>query len=186
MAIEIEKKYRLKKRHWEQILGRLDQVGATFKSDDFEENYLHKGGVLENQNAFLRLRKLNNLAVLTYKEKVSSNGSLKHKIEFETTIGNVAAMESIIQKLGYKLAIVYEKRRKTFHFRDVEIVLDELPFGLYMEIEGTGESIQKAERLLDIEGLKPEPRGYPSLTVKYGKLVGDVSEARFETSAAAN
>jgi adenylate cyclase class 2 len=88
-------------------------------------------------------------------------------------------MESIIEKLGYKLSVIYEKHRKTWHFRDVEIVLDELPFGLYMEIEGTIEAIEEAEKLLDIHDLEPEPRGYPRLTVKYGKLVGEVSEARF-------
>jgi len=54
-----------------------------------------------------------------------------------------------------------------------------LPFGFYMEIEGTIEDIEAAERLLEVEDLEPEPRGYPRLTVKYGKDVGGVMEARF-------
>ncbi len=51
-------------------------------------------------------------------------------------VADVDATEKIIEKLGYPLAIVYEKHRKAWHFGNVEVVLDELPFGYYMEIEG--------------------------------------------------
>ena len=185
MAIEIEKKYRLDKRRLVEITAKLDEMGATFSSEVFEENYLHRGGVIDERSAVLRLRKIGDLTLLTYKERLRNDSDVKHSIEHETTVADVDAMESIIEKLGYKLSVVYEKHRKTWHFRDVEVVLDELPFGLFMEIEGTIEEIAEAEKLLDIEDLEPEPRGYPRLTVKFGKLVGDVSEARFDRTTAA-
>ena len=81
--------------------------------------------------------------------------------------------------------MVYEKYRKSWRLGDVEVVLDELPFGLYMEIEGSIEDIIEAEKLLAIEDLEPEPSGYPGLTTKFGNQVGDVWEARFETPRAA-
>ena len=81
--------------------------------------------------------------------------------------------------LGYRLSVVYEKRRKTWHFDNVEIVLDELPFGLYMEIEGTQKNIANAENRLGIRNLVAEMRGYPRLAVKYGTLRKSVMEARF-------
>lgn len=64
-------------------------------------------------------------------------------------------------------------------------MLDELPFGLYMEIEGTLEDIDRAEKRLGLIESEREPRGYPRLTIKYGKLVNGVAEARFERTTAA-
>ena len=48
-----------------------------------------------------------------------------------------------------------------------------------MEIEGTVESIAAAEKKLGLSDEEHEPRGYPRLTVKYGKDVEGVKEARF-------
>jgi adenylate cyclase class IV len=81
------------------------------------------------------------------------------------------------------LTAVYEKRRKYWRFDGVEVVLDELPFGLYMEIEGTIDAIEKAEKILGLREAEYEPRGYPRLTIKYGKMDGDVAVAKFERSA---
>jgi hypothetical protein len=67
----------------------------------------------------------------------------------------------------------------------VEVVLDELPFGLYMEIEGTSDAIEKAQKKLGLKELEFEPRGYPRLTIKYGKMNGEVAEAKFERMGAA-
>ena len=86
---------------------------------------------------------------MTYKEKVVTNGDFKHQIEFETVVSDVDATENIIEKLGYKLSVVYEKHRKAWHLGDVEVVLDELPFGYYMEIEGSMKDILKMEKLLE-------------------------------------
>ena len=185
MGIEIEKKYRLDKRRLVEINAKLADLGAEFGSEVFEENYLHRGGVLNERDAVLRLRKIGDRTILTYKERYKEDSDVKHRIEHETDVADVDAMERIIQALGYKLSVVYEKHRKTWHFKNVEVVLDELPFGWYMEIEGDLKEIEKAERELGINDLEPEPRGYPRLAVKYGKQVGDVSEARFEKKTAA-
>src|SRR5438128_7714148 len=170
MAIEIEKKYRLDKKRLVQLTAKLGELGAEFSKEVFEENYLHRGGVLDERNAVLRLRKIGDVTLFTYKERVENQpeSDFKHKIEFETVVSDVDATERIIEKLGYKLSVVYEKHRKSWHLGDVEVVLDELPFGYYMEIEGSIEDIIEAEKLLGIEDLETEIRGYPRLTVKYG------------------
>ncbi|HEX8250741.1 MAG TPA: class IV adenylate cyclase [Pyrinomonadaceae bacterium] len=180
MAIEIEKKYRLDDQRRPKIIAKLKELGAEFLREDFEENYLHRGNLLEERNALLRLRKIGDTAILTYKERLRSNDDIKHKIEFETEVADVAATESIIEKLGYRLDVVYEKRRRTWHFDKVEVVMDDLPFGLYMEIEGEINDIEEAEKLLEIQDLEPEPRGYPRLATKFGKQNGKVFEARFD------
>ncbi len=185
MAIEIEKKYRLDKKLLVEMAAKLRELDAVFTSDVFEENYLHRGGLLDERNAVLRVRKTGDKTLLTYKEKVDTESDFKHKIEFETVVADVEATESIIEKLGYKLSLVYEKHRKSWHLGNVEVVLDELPFGYYMEIEGSMEDILEAEKLLGADRFEPETRGYPRLTVKYGKNNNGVMESRFEKAAMA-
>ena len=180
MAIETEKKYRLDKKRLVELTAKLGDLGAEFIYETFEENYLHRGGVLDELGALLRLRKTADKTLLTYKEKLGNDADFKRKIEFETVVSDVDATESIIEKLGYKLSVVYEKHRKAWHLGNVEIVLDELPFGYYMEIEGSIEDIEKMEKKLGVRDLEPEPRGYSRLTAKYGKeKKNGVFEARF-------
>ena len=135
---------------------------------------------MDERGATLRLRKIGDFTVLTYKEKLKDDNGTKRKIEYETNVSDVDATENIIERLGYRLTAVYEKRRKYWRFGEVEVVLDELPFGLYMEIEGTEEAIEKAARKLGLKEIEYEPRGYPRLTLKYGTMKGDVAEAKFE------
>ena len=181
MAIEIEKKYRLNKRRLVELTKTLEKHGAVFAYEVFEENYLHRGGALDETKTILRLRKTGDTTVLTYKEKLPGDDSdIKHKIEFETLVSDVQATENIIEKLGYRLSVVYEKHRKAWHIGNVEVVLDELPFGFFMEIEGPLKDIEKIEKLLRITDLECEPRGYPRLTMKHGKEVNGIFESRFE------
>jgi adenylate cyclase class 2 len=184
MSVEIEKKYHLSRKRVEEITHRLVALKATFVKEVFEVNYQHRGGEMDERGATLRLRKIGDFTVLTYKEKIKSESGAKQKIEFETTVSDVDAMENIIQRLGYRLSAIYEKRRKYWHLGDVEVVLDELPFGLYLELEGTVEGIERAQKLLGLKAVEHEPRGYPRLTIKYGKMKGDFAEARFERHAA--
>lgn len=180
VAIEIEKKFRLDPKQFEKIQSRLRKLGAVFAEETFEENYLHRGRNLDDRQAALRLRRTGEKTVLTYKERIANDSDAKHKMEFETEVSDVQSTERIIGMLGYRLSVIYEKRRRTWHLGDVEIVLDELPFGLFMEIEGTEADIEKVQRQLKIKKLLPEVRGYPTLTVKHGTLNKTVMEARFE------
>ena len=184
MSIETEKKYRLSPRRLDEITQRLNELGAQFEKEVFEVNYQHRGGKMDERDATLRLRKIGDFTVLTYKEKVSTDSGAKQKIEYETSVTDVEAMEKIIEHLGYRLTAVYEKRRKYWRLGTVEVVIDELPFGLYMEIEGAIEAIIKAENKLGLKEKEYEPRGYPRLTVKYGREVGGVATARFERTVA--
>jgi adenylate cyclase class 2 len=184
MALEIEKKYILDKKLIVELTAKLNELGE-FVYETFEENYLHRGGILDNLNAVLRLRKTSERTLLTYKEKLGNNKDIKRQIEFETEVADVDAMENIIEKLGYELAVVYEKHRKAWHLGKVEVVLDELPFGYYMEIEGEVKNILKAEKMLGASDLIPEARGYPRLTLKFGKEKNGVIESRFEKKSSA-
>lgn len=179
MAIEIEKKYRLTKEQFDEIRASLEECGAEFVGEDFEENTLYGGGILNEQRAVLRVRKIDGKNLLTYKRRIQNNLDIKQQIEHETEIKDVEAMEKIIETLGFTAVLIYEKRRNTWKFRQTEVVLDVLPFGVFMEIEGSITAIAEAEMLLDAEDYAVEHETYPNLTAKFGVRNGSVVEARF-------
>lgn len=179
MPIEIEKKYRLTEIERERVLVRLREVGAVFEGEVFEENTLYSGGIIDLKRCVLRLRRIGDQAVLTYKERVPSDSSIKQQLEEETGVTDVAATAAILKALGYRPAVVYEKRRATWRISGVEVVMDELPFGLFMEIEGEEKSIVAAEILLEVCDVTSEMATYPQLAIQHGKKNGDVLEARF-------
>ncbi len=179
MAIEIEKKYRLTSQQSEQIAANLQEFGADFQGEDFETNTLYNGGILDEKLAVLRIRKAGDKTILTYKQRIENTSAIKHQIEHETNVESAEEIEKIIENLGFVKAVIYEKRRQTWSFRHVEVVLDELPFGLFMEIEGSIQDITEAEMLLDAEDFEVELETYPRLTMKQGIQNGQIIEAKF-------
>jgi adenylate cyclase, class 2 len=180
VAIEIEKKYRLTKKQREEVLSRLPKIGARRVGEEFEENTLYAGEALDLERAVLRLRRVGKRAILTYKERFPSRSDIKHQQEDETGVDDPEAMASILDAMGFSPALVYEKRRETWSLGKTEIVIDELPFGLFMEIEGDESGIREVEAKLSIKRLKSEDATYPKLTRKHGLDCGGVIQARFK------
>ena len=180
MAIEIEKKYRLDEKRRAEILEILKEFGATNAGEQFEENTIYGGGVLDAQGSVLRVRRTDSKTLLTYKRRTADQTAYKKQIEYETEVKDADAVEKIIDALEFKKVLIYEKRRRTFHLKNAEIVLDELPFGEFMEIEGAVTAIKEIEMLLDIEDLPAEHETYPHLTARFGKKRDGVIIAAFE------
>lgn len=179
MSIEIEKKYRLTKKQREEVLMRLPAIGAKRKGEEFEVNTLYAGAALDVTRSVLRLRRVGNRGVLTYKESLPARLDLKLRREDETPVGDPAAMELILEALGLQPSLIYEKRRETWRLARTEIVIDELPFGLFMEIEGSEDDIRAVEARLAIKRLQTEALSYPRLVLKHGTDKDGITESRF-------
>ena len=177
--LEIEKKYRLSHERWDEIAASLNAIGANFVGEDFEENTIYGGEALDRTGGIVRIRKTQDRALLTFKRRVENQTDVKQQIEHETEVSDIDAVAQILIELGLSPKLIYEKRRKTWRLRSTEIVLDVLPFGLFMEIEGSITAIKEAEMLLGIENLETEHETYPRLTSRLGRQVGDKIEARF-------
>jgi len=182
MPIEIEKKYRLAKARRPAIEKRLRELGVSPRPVEFEENTLYRGGRLDLGGCALRLRRVGASAILTFKLRLPSKSSIKHQQEDETEVANAEAAHAILTALGFRPGLVYEKRRTRFNLGRAEIVIDELPFGLFMEIEAGEKEIARVEALLGIEDLPAVMETYPTLTARLGKERKGIVEARFRKS----
>ena len=177
--IEVEKKFRLTKRQRDAVLRRLPEIGASLEGEEFEENILYSGEPIETGISILRMRRVGRNATLTYKKRIPGASSIKQRLEEETEVADPEAMAAILQALGFSPAMVYEKRRQTWRLGQTEIVIDVLPFGLFMEIEGRVNQIKAVERKLGLKDLRAEHATYPQLTARHGKSQNGLIESRF-------
>ncbi|NPV66470.1 MAG: class IV adenylate cyclase [Anaerolineae bacterium] len=99
----------------------------------------------------LRLRQDSQVR-LTYKspaEAATADG-LQARFEAEVVVDDFATMDLILRRLGYRPFMIYEKYRTTYALGEVEVVLDELPYGHFVEIEGPPAAIEMAVQLLGL------------------------------------
>lgn len=107
-------------------------------------------GSLTADRRVLRLRQ-DVQSVLTYKGPSAAGQTVNVRQEIETTVGDFAAAQRILEALGYHIAVMYEKWRTTYRLERLEIVLDELPYGNFCEIEGPdAETIRSTAGLLKL------------------------------------
>ncbi|HEY6805527.1 MAG TPA: class IV adenylate cyclase [Pyrinomonadaceae bacterium] len=179
MSIEIEKKYRLTDTTRGAVVEKLSALGIKSAGTVFEINSIYTNALLLEQDAIVRIRRIDERTILTFKKRFPSPAGIKHQLEEETDVEDAEALEAIFSYLGLHTSLVYEKRRQTWDYHDCEIALDELPFGWFMEIEGAEDQIKRIESELEITNLETEEATYPALTRQLGVLNGDVVEARF-------
>lgn len=180
MPIEVEKKYRLNEAQKSVVQRRLAEIGAEHSGEEFEENTLFGSRSLDLGNSVLRLRRAGTRTVLTHKRRLPGESAIKYQQENETVVEDGDAMLAILSGLGFFPTLTYEKFRDTWRVDDVEVVIDRLPFGLFMEIEGSEEAIASTEQKLEITELEAEHSTYPALARQHGKVTGEVIESRFQ------
>ena len=114
---------------------------------------------LERDGSVLRLRQDARVR-LTYKGPAQVTDGIMSRYEAEVTVDDFATMDGILRALGYVPFVVYEKYRTTYQWGEAEIVLDEMPFGNFCEIEGPLPVIQAALTALDLESCLRIPTSY--------------------------
>jgi adenylate cyclase class 2 len=92
-------------------------------------------GSLSNSYRVLRLRK-DTASRMTYKGPASSYGGARLREEIEFIVSDFDTAKLFLEALGYRVSMVYEKYRAIFELAGVQIMLDELPYGDFVELEG--------------------------------------------------
>ncbi|OGO18605.1 MAG: hypothetical protein A2Z14_12130 [Chloroflexi bacterium RBG_16_48_8] len=147
--IEIEAKFYL--GDLEPLRTKLSSLGANLTDERIlERNWRFDtpDGRLTASGEVLRIREDRRIR-LTYKRPIQ--GTLE-RLEIELEVDDSEKIKMFLEALGYKVFFIYEKYRETFEFGQVEVVLDEVPYGSFVEIEGPSiESIRQACRDLHLK-----------------------------------
>jgi adenylate cyclase class 2 len=150
--LEIEIKFLV--RDLGHIRQKLINLGATLQKDRvYERNvrYDNAWDGLKLQRKLLRLRQ-DTRAILTYKgeleQPVESEARVRQELEMEVEDFDMAS--AILELVGFEKKQVYEKYRETFELGRVEVVLDEMPFGDFVELEGEEDNIRETAGLLSL------------------------------------
>lgn len=130
------------------VRARLVERGAVQVSPRTYERNLRldtPDNALLAKAQLLRLRQ-DTRTRLTFKGRADADLTSEAKVreEIEVTVDDFDKMELIFERLGFAPVQVYEKYRETFRMGDVEVVLDEMPFGLFVELEGPEVALRQA------------------------------------------
>ena len=133
---------------------RLSAAGGTLKKERvFERNvrFDTPDNALLKKGELLRLRQ--DAAVrVTFKREVPEelHSEVKVREELEIIVNDFDTAALIFERLGFAPVQVYEKYRETFTLGDLEIVLDEMPYGDFVELEGEESAIKTAATELSL------------------------------------
>ena len=170
--LEIEVKFLVE--NLATIRRRLERAGGLLsKPRTYERNirFDTPWQSLMLQGKLLRLRQ-DTVARITFKgepdETHLSEVRIREEIEMEVEDFDTAV--AILEKVGFEPQQVYEKYRETFQLDLVEVVLDEMPFGHFVELEGSEQAIKSAADKL---GLDWEKR----ILTNYLALMADLKKA---------
>jgi len=177
--MEIEAKFYL--RHLEDIRKRVIAHDALLKTTRLLERNLRfdtPDRELAGKKHVLRLRQ-DNRTTLTFKRP---SVQVETRDEFEIEIDDFESGRKILEALGYVVTALYEKYRETYQIDLVQVMLDELPFGCFVEVEGP--SIESIRQMSDQLGLPWERRVQASYVELFERirrpLAIDFEEITFE------
>jgi adenylate cyclase, class 2 len=157
---EIEIKLRVNDR--EDLVRRLDEIGAKPGERRFEQNTLYdtSEGLLRGAGRLLRLRLERTdggqvHALLTSKApapakrgRTKSASRHKEKLEREVDIRDPRRVDQLFRAMGLNPSFRYEKYRTRFELRQLHLDLDDTPVGTFLELEGNAQAIDRAAKTL--------------------------------------
>ncbi|MGA2083764.1 MAG: class IV adenylate cyclase [Holophaga sp.] len=161
--MEIEVKLRIPSTSGMEPL--LDQAGfAVVQAPAVETSRLwDRAGELLARGCALRVRQYAGRTVLTWKGPKVADPRFKIRPEVETDVADLAALEAILQALGFVPVLEMVKTRSIRARGDLEACLDETPFGAFLELEGPRDAIDAAMAQLGLDAAQIEPRSYAAL-----------------------
>lgn len=149
---------------------RLRELGATLKERVENEHDLQFRSTSDPQilkDRVLRLRQEGTGGMLTWKGNPAFREGVKIREEIQTKVSDAGAMRGVLERLGYEVHFEYSKTREYWNLCGLTVSLDELPFGLFVEIEGEEEMLEGAVHDLGLEGAERVEEGYPILAARY-------------------
>jgi adenylate cyclase class 2 len=158
----------------EAVQVRLERLGAQLTAPRmFERNirYDNVQRTLTPRGVVVRLRQ-DTRTSLTYKDNGRTRDGIITRTEIEVEVSDFDAMSAILMKLGYTPYMVYEKYRATYELDGAEIVLDEMPYGSFVEIEGQEQKVADLMKRLELDQAPRMDGSYADLFERVKRHLG--------------
>lgn len=177
--MEYEAKFQLP--HLVGIRKRVLECGGQLLQERMLERNLRfddEQGSLTDSYQVLRLRQDRDVT-MTYKRGVER---FENRIEIELRVDDFNKARSFLESLGYSVMHEYEKYREIFTLNSAQVMLDELPFGCFVEIEA--ESLGEVENQAVVLGFNWQQRVQTTYLELFNRLRGnlhfDFNDATFQ------
>ena len=151
-------------------LGRIRSYLQNVNARRVQERVLEKNlrfdlpdGSLRAAGRVLRLR-YDTEARFTYKGANKNSRGVLSREEIEFVVDDFEKAQQFLEALGYQQIFYYEKYRTTYELDQTQIMLDELPYGNFVEIEGEmEETIKTLSKKLGLNWDATIERSYSAL-----------------------
>jgi adenylate cyclase class 2 len=170
------------------IRKKLIELGWELKEKQFQRTY--RCWRPDRQNSkdgiFPRTRMTENLITGEKKSRLTVKWKTKDKTdnffvrnEVETDVADAKVCAKILSVLGMSYQRILEKKREAWTQGDWKtiITIDKLPFGTFMEIEGTKKKIEKLIKSLGLENNRRHAVAYWDVYTTYCEE-GDIKERK--------
>ena len=139
---------------------------------------------LRSEGRVLRLRQ-DTETRLTYKGPGIRARGVINRTEIEFVVEDFEKAKLFLEAVGYRKLLQYDKYRTTYHLENSHIMLDELPYGDFVEIEGENiDAIHNIARKLKLASNNSVTASYSALFERICKAMGlkfsDLTFANFE------
>ncbi len=179
-----EKEIKLYIQNLSALAERLHICGADIVRERTLERNLRldtPNGSLKKEGRLLRLRKDDQVQV-TYKDRAELEDGVVTRREIEFIASDIDIVQKMFEALGYQVIVVYEKYRSIFRLGDVMVMLDELPYGDFVEIEAPSNTlIEGVIQMLGLDGSQAITTNYLGLLERLKENLGlELTDLTFE------
>jgi adenylate cyclase class 2 len=145
---------RAKSLGYESIRSRHFEANTLF---DYPDRSLSVAGCL------LRVRETRQSALFTFKGKLVEDERFKIRPETETICDSGPNLRAILENIGLRPFFRYEKYREEYRAPGAMLCCDELPFGHFLELEGSPQGIEDLAQVLGLDPATFIRRSYADL-----------------------
>ncbi len=167
---EVEREVKFRVQNLAPVRQRLEALGARLVQPRVHERNLRfdtPDRALSRARRVLRLRQ-DTRATLTYKGPGDPQAEVATRTEVNVGVDDFAAARRLLEALGYRVVLEYEKYRTVYALGAVLVMLDETPLGPFVEVEGpTAAAIRAVAARL---GLRWEYRLRDSYAALFARL----------------
>jgi len=183
--LEIEVKFYLS--DIDRMRDSIQSLGAEHMSSCLETNtcFDDEANSLTQGKKLLRLRQDTRCRLTVKTPADDTDSQFKMLQEMEVSVSDFQTMTAILEQLGYYPRKIYEKYRETYLLNHVELCLDTLPYGHFLEIEGEKKDIRQTTGLLGLDWNKKITANYLAIFAEITKQLNlpfeDITFKNFQT-----